>query len=189
MNECRGAPPATVRPARSHTLSVFSAHNEGALLERRHHEDAGRSGGDVQRKTLIGRVHQLVKNRMSRVDTRIDLRHIFRHGQTAEAGCKKSCRKKLLHVILSFVKDLRPRRDTIDTTPISCPWLYSQERSTINGLRACCGEAPSLTQKRVTSVMRVTCSQFWLRRAQAGVWPASALKIIVQIARVAPRRS
>jgi hypothetical protein len=72
---------------------------------------------------------------MGRIDTRIDLRRIFRQGQTAEAGCTQSCREKPLHIVLSFVMDLCPLTDLVFTTPKSQSWLYRKERKTDKGIR------------------------------------------------------
>jgi hypothetical protein len=41
---------------------------------------------------------------MGRIDTRIDLRRIFRQGQPAEAGRKKNCYETLLHIVTSLIK-------------------------------------------------------------------------------------
>src|SRR6201992_4374738 len=68
LNE-NGSTPTIGSPAACDALAVLTAKDEGALLKARYDDDALCRSGDVQRNTLVRRIHEFVQNGVCRVDT------------------------------------------------------------------------------------------------------------------------
>src|ERR1700722_13970655 len=63
------------RAAGCNTLPIFGAYHKRTFLKTRYNCDTLRFGGDVERNSFVRRVHQCMKDFMSRVDAVIQFAH------------------------------------------------------------------------------------------------------------------